>query len=58
MLICRIGLDETRVLSAKQLDKVANNVLAIAEGVADFLETLTADDYTAFWAPCEFPLAL
>lgn len=52
VLICRIGLDEAGHLSAKQLDKVASNVLAIAEGFADYLDTLTLSDYGAFWAPC------
>lgn len=52
VLICRIGLDEAGPLSARQLEKVAGHVLGIAEGVADFLDNLMVEDYSAFWAPC------
>jgi hypothetical protein len=54
VLICRIGLDEATNLSLKRLEKVAVNVLAVAEGLVDFLETITVEDYGAFWAPCKF----
>ena len=54
VLICRIGLDEATNLSLKRLEKVAVNVLAVAEGLFDFLETITVEDYGAFWAPCKF----
>lgn len=56
VLICRIGLDEAGPLSLQQLQKVATNVLSIAENLVDFLDTLTGVDYTAFWAPCTFTL--
>jgi hypothetical protein len=53
VLTCRIGVDEAGQLSLSQLEKVAMNVLAIAENAVDFLAALTPTDYEAFWAPCK-----
>lgn len=47
-------MDEAGPLSVQQLVKVASHVLGIAEGVVEFLDNLTIDDYTAFWAPCTY----
>jgi hypothetical protein len=53
ILICRIGLDESGDIPPKRLEKVASNVLVVAESVVDFLDTLTEVEYGAFWAPCK-----
>lgn len=48
-------MDEAGDLTLKRLEKVAVNVLAVAEGVVDLLNIITIEDYGAFWAPSTCP---